>query len=1806
MKEHTADVAIVGMSCIFPGAPDWRTYWRNIVSKVDAVSDPPDDWGAELYYDPDSQENDRVYCKRGGYLKDLAEFDPLKYGVMPNAIDGGEPDHFLALRVAHDALTDAGYADRPPQGERVEVILGRGAYINRGFTTLVQHGLFIDQTLRLLKELHPEHTAQQLGEIKRVLKAGLAPLNAEVAPGLVPNVLTGRIANRLDLMGANYTVDAACASSLVAVDRGVQDLLNGRCDVALVGGVHGSTPAPILMVFCQLNALSRTGAIRPFSKDADGTLLGEGLGIVVLKRLQDAQRDGSRIYAVIKGVGIASDGRALGLLAPRVEGEELAMRRAYEATGISPRTVGLLEAHGTGTPVGDLTEATALARVFGLRDGEPPGCALGSVKSMISHLIPAAGIAALIKTALSLYYKILPPTLHCDEPDPRLGLDKTPFYINTETRPWIHGGPHPRRAGVNAFGFGGINAHAVLEEHSTATAAEASAGGPPWDNEACVLEGDSRADLIAHCQALGDRLRDGVSLDLTALASELNCRPHRRPWRLAIVAASIVDLQKKLAHAGKRLQEASCSRIKDLSGIYFFERPLGREGRSAFLFPGEGAQYLGMFADLCMHFPTVRRWFDLMDRAFAQHERSYVPSQIVFPYPLPASLAAAARQAREERLWQIDAGAETVFAANQGMFALLQQLGLQPHAVAGHSGGEASALLAAAALRVKDDDEMIEHIHAMNAIYGRLSALGEVPSGRLVVVGAPDHELLTSLLSACEGRLHLTMDNCPHQIVLCGPEAVLDEAVEQLRAKGAVCTALPYLRPYHTPAFEGYCGHLRGFFQGLHIVPPSVPVYSCTTAAPYPPDPVQIRRLASGQWARPVRFRETIERMYQDGIRVFIEVGPKGNLTTFVEDTLRGRPHLAVASNVSRISGVSQLNHVVALLAAHGVEMKLDALYAGRASPQSARPDNGSTDSVHQRKNGTVRLAVGLQQLSLNGHAAEFSIPDQESRSGHQVGHAEPDLTALFPCEQRLRETAAPPLPIDSFDDEHVCDADPRFAAENADAACPPMLAYLASMEQFLAVQQSVMQAYLARDAGHVRSAPPDRAESERRNHLPGSASPRRAASGASPASEAVSKTSRPPKCVGETKAPAPEQGHPLSQGNGHAGPVQALDVLLKLMSDKTGYPVEMLSPSLNLEADLGIDSIKRVEILGAFHRATGLIGPGKMERVSALKTIQQIADFLKAPITSVSTSRASDAATPAAALADDKRFPLLGRVVSLTPGEEFVAVREFDLEQDLFLKDHTLGGRTSATDPSLTGLPLIPLTISMEMMAEAAGMLVSEKLLVALREVRSYQWLALDAARITLQVRAQMRPNGEIHVQIEQPDPRKGEPTLVVEGTAIFADAYANPPASSFALRGARPSRWQSEQLYTECMFHGPSFRTVVAVERWGEDGAEATLKTLPTTDLFRSDAHPSFLTDPVLLDGAGQVVGYWASDHLLTGINVFPYRVQEVRFYASSPPAGTSINCQARIGLVGDVQISSDMDLMAADGGLMARIIGWEDRRFDLPEKFYRLSLHPRDSLVSEPREPNLRDDLASFRICRLDSSAHAALFLEHGGIWQQALAHLVLGRRERVARAELKCPPRRQLDWLLGRCVGKDAVRLLLRQRRGLSLYPADVEIVADEYGQPRVFLNEPNDVGPAPALSIAHADGVAVAIAGGDSSRQSVGIDIERLGAVRAGFQEVAFAPEERRLLHELDEKSSAEFTLRFWCAKEAAAKALGRGLLGGPGCLIASNVNFATAEITLAVSGELATQLPQWVGRPLLARTALHGDLVTAFCILERR
>jgi len=1619
MSERSqSDVAIIGMACIYPGAANARQFWENNLHKFDAISDPPPDWEAELYYDPESEDDDRTYCKRGGYLGKLAQFNAPDYGVMPNAVNGCVPDHFLALRVAYEALSDAGYDDPAKLSrlaERTGVILGHGNYINRGHSTALQHLMVVDSFIRIWKQTHPEASTDELAILKKTLKASLPPLQQQHLPGMVPNLISGRIANRLDLMGPSYTVDGACASSLLAVDLAMRDLVTGRCDMALAGGAHcGSTP-PIVIAFAQLKALSRKGEIRPFDAAADGTLLSEGVGMLVLKRLADAERAGDRIYAVLKGMGTASDGRAMGLLAPRLEGEELALRRAYEAAAIDPATIELIEGHGTATLVGDATELEALNRVFGERAGDLPRIALGTVKSMIGHSIPASGLASLIRVALALHHKILPPTIHCDSPNNKLQPEKSNLYINTETRPWIHGSTQsPRRAGVSAFGFGGINAHAVLEEYTGTSPAPWL--HQRWDSELFILSEETPAQVVASAKRLRSSLAGSLA-DVAPkdLAYSLNCRSGFKPCRLALIASSIEDLGMKLDRAIAKLDDPNTERLRDASGIYYFQKPLASEsGKLAFVFPGEGAQYMNMLADLCLHFPEVRRMFDLMDRAFVDHSRGYLPSEVIVPPPMHQG---------SQRLWAMDVGTEAVFCADLALFSLLDKLGIRPDAMVGHSTGENSAVPCSGMVDLSDDDELINRVQVLNKIFEELRDGKQITECALVAVGGVQPGMLQDLAARSHGQLYIAMDNCPNQVVMCGTESAIADLLNELKHTSAVCQRLPFARAYHTPWFQKFSDMLLGYLQKLHFTTPRVPLYSCIIAQPFPDDPDRIREIASGGWSRTVRFRETIERMYNDGIRIFVEVGPRGNLTSFIDDTLRGKPHLALPSNLQHRSGILQLHHLLGQLAAHGVDMRLDALYERRDPRPVDQP-------ASQRR--MTPMIMGMQPLRLPADFRPFS-------------RSQPVATV----ERELPQVMAPAST--SASNGHVLEAG-RIQAQSP--VVNVLQQHFAVMQQFLHTQHQVFGSYLSakQTAAAVVEAP----------------------------------------------------------------------------------------------ASAGV-----------------------------------------ATAASVAGEQAMVQRQPAAGDAAPK-LPFISEITEHIPGVRARMLHTFSLEP--LYEHHALGFDVSETDRSLVGLCVVPLTVSVEILAEAASVLEPGRLVIGMRQVRSQRWIMLDEPGPTIELTAERKQPGVVEVKIREANPAKGLRPVWIEGTVLFGDRYPESSPLPFKLENEKPSHWTPGTLYPWGMFHGSFLRGVISVDRTGDNGGIATLKILPRNVLLRGQPQPNFLLDPVCLDSVGQLTAFWSQEHLDPVGDVFPHHFEQLECFGPLLQPGTRVEGRILITHVSERQVSSILEVIDPAGQVVYRLRDWEGRRFPQSEEFWAYRVCPRDVVLSKPCEdwivpPDRHDSLACYRLDAFPPGFFETSF----GVWLKILALLSLGPREREFWSGMKGVEKRRVEWLLGRCVAKDAVRQLVKKRFGIALYPADIEILADGRGQPFVDGEWAARLGIKPVVSISHSHGVAVALAT-LSPEQLVGIDLESVNPQRAEFEGLAFSKEERALLEALPEPHRNEWSLRLWCAKEALGKALGRGLSRGLQAIFAKQIEPTTGFVHLSVRDGLLQDFPGLSGKTMLAYT----------------
>ncbi|MGW7424129.1 beta-ketoacyl synthase N-terminal-like domain-containing protein [Streptomyces sp. NPDC054813] len=905
-------VAIVGMAVLLPGAAGLDAYWRNLRDGVDAIGEVPEGrWDAD-YYRPGSASGpavpDQVYCRRGGFVDGLAEVEVTRYGIMPNSVDGTEPDQLIALDVAAAAIADAGGADRLPDRHRIGVVLGRGGYLTPGLVRLDQRVRTAGQLIRTLGELVPDLTPGQLARVREAFTERLGPASPESAIGLVPNLAASRIANRLDLRGPAYTVDAACASSLVAVDQAVTELTAERCDLMLAGGVHHCHDITLWSVFSQLRALSPSQRIRPFHREADGILIGEGTGVVVLKRLADAERDGDRVYAVIRGTGVASDGRTAGLVNPDPGGQTHAVRQAWRAAGLdpaAPHSVGLLEAHGTATPAGDGAELTTLAAVFG-PSGSDERAVLGSVKSMIGHTMPAAGVAGLVKAALALHHATLLPTLHCDDPHPALA--DTRFRTLDRAEPWETTPDQPvRRAGVNAFGFGGINAHVVLEEapgrRATAVAPVASVATVTEPERILLLAAPTPEQLAVALAA------DDSAVLVAGLAPD-RAHPEAGPARLGIVDPTA----KRLALARRAVGKGRAWQGRN--DVWFRPTPLLDTGRLAFVFPGLEGEFTPRVDDIATHFglPTVTR---------------------------PAD--------QDVRVGDVGRHGFGVVGVGRLLDTALRRMGVVPDAVAGHSVGEWTAMVAAGLYSGDQVDAFMAEFDPDGVT---------VPGLAFAAVGAPAERVLAALDDDwADAGIVLSHDNAPGQSMVCGPDRAVADFVRSFRADGVLCQVLPFRSGFHTPMLEPYLTPIKEAAERFRLHRPTVPVWSGTTAAPFPQAEAEVRELFVRHLLEPVRFRQLVEALYAAGHRTFVQTGP-GQLASLIADTLGDRDHLAVAANSPHRSGLGQLRRVATALWTAG------AAVAPAVAPATPDTSGASTPVRHLPP---VRLDLDGALISLDG-----------------------------------------------------------------------------------------------------------------------------------------------------------------------------------------------------------------------------------------------------------------------------------------------------------------------------------------------------------------------------------------------------------------------------------------------------------------------------------------------------------------------------------------------------------------------------------------------------------------------------------------------------------------------------------------------------------------------------------------------------------------------------------------------------------------------------------------------------------------------
>ncbi|MFI5689517.1 beta-ketoacyl synthase N-terminal-like domain-containing protein [Streptomyces sp. NPDC051636] len=1298
-------IAIVGLGALYPRSGDLGEFWNNIVDGNDCIEDVPEThWRISDYYDPDPSAPDKTYAKRGGFVPTVP-FNPLEFGLPPNTLEVTDVLQLLSLMVAKQTLRDAGALDAPwYDPTRTGVILGI-----TGANSLTQPLAARLQT-PVLKEVVRSCglTERDADEIAAKFTKAFAPWEENSFPGMLGNVVAGRIANRFDFGGTNCTVDAACASSLAAVHMAVSELVSGRADLMLTGGCDAENTILMYLCFSKTPAFSKNGRIRPFDEDSDGTLIGEGTGMLALKRLEDAERDGDRIYAVLKGIGTSSDGRFKSIYAPRREGQVAALKRAYEDAGFGPEQVGLLECHGTGTSVGDLTELTALRDVYDEATDDRQFAAVGSVKSQIGHTKAAAGAAGLIKVSLGLHQKVLPPTINVEQPRKAVDFANSPFFLNTSSQPWVSDPARDRRrAAVSSFGFGGTNFHCLLEEHDPQGIGLTALG--PTARVYAWHAADPQA-LLA--------LLDQDETD--AAATELDETVPAEHARLALVARSPKEAAQLKATAADHLRAHQDAADFALPRGAYYRRSalLDGSGKVAALFAGQGSQYVGMGSRTAIAVPPVRNAFDTAARQFAGAQPL---GRVVFP---PTAFDGETRRRQEEALRRTDYAQPAIGALSAGQYRYLAALGFSPDGVLGHSYGELTALWAAGSL--SDED-----FFRLSRERGKAMATrpeGSSDAGTMAAVKA-DVKRVQDLLERHDDVVVCNI-NTPQQVVVGGGTEAVRAFVDECARDGVEAQLLPVAAAFHTRFVAHAVEEFKAAVASARVRAPRIPVFANTPDAAYGKRIAGNREVLVGQLAAPVHFAPRVTQMYDEGFRVFVEFGPKAVLSGLVRHTLADRQDIVVLSADSGPGGDG--DRALKQLAAQLLVLGLPLADCNRFSTdvEPALPVEGMTIPLNGVNYVPDARREAYRQALENGYTVEAV-----QQTDTQPAVAQAPVVAPAPQESAVVPSA--PMAAAPQPQNHVASPAPTLGAglvttgmvasehlsmhreylagqlrvaerlsgvlqEETGRGGPSdraVAGITAVTQQSLAIGQSHVQASeVLRSLAHLESGVSVGNGTALSNGVasvpvstpydtygtafaptpvaPQALAPAAPAPTAAPTVEpSTTAVSAPAPAVpahlaSEPAAAPPVPVTPAAPASGGTSVDEVRRVLLESVSAKTGYPAEMLDTSMDVEADLGIDSIKRVEIMGALRDRFPGSASAAPEQLAELRTLDDIITFVSGAAGASTVAPAAPAEAPAGLSAevsvDEVRRVLLESVSAKTGYPAEMLDTSMDVEADL------------------------------------------------------------------------------------------------------------------------------------------------------------------------------------------------------------------------------------------------------------------------------------------------------------------------------------------------------------------------------------------------------------------------------------------------------------------------------------------------------------------------------------------------------------
>ncbi len=1270
-------IAVVGISSFFPGSSDLRGFWHDIVDGNDQITEvPPSHFLIEDFYDPDPFAPDKTYCKTGAFLKPV-EFDPMEYGLPPKNIETTDTSQLLALIAAKQVLDDATQGQFSNMDRsKVSVILGVAA----GLELLGEMACRLGRP-QWVKALREEGIPEE--EVIRIcdrIANEYVPWKESTFPGLLGNVVAGRIANHFDLGGTNCTSDAACASSFSAMSMALNELYLGQSDLVITGGVDTNNDPLLYVSFSKTPALSRTGDCRPFADNADGMVLGEGIGMVALKRLEDAERDGDKIYAVIKGMGTSSDGSGTSVYAPVAEGQTKALRRAYEAAGYTPDTVELMEAHGTGTAAGDVAEFKGLKTVFEENDrGDRQWCALGSIKSQIGHTKSTAAAAGLIKSVMALHHKILPPTIKVDRPDPKLEIEKSPFYLNTKARPWIRGNHHPRRASVSSFGFGGTNYHVTLEEYKGTENHAYRIRTVP--TELIVLSAENASSLESLCRKTAEDLNTEGMITYLARTTQENY-DNSQPARISLIASDETDLEKKLIVAADIISKKPDTEFNLPDGTGY-NPDSKKTGKLAFLFPGQGSQYVNMGADLAMQFNNVQEIWDLTaliprddtelekflsnksgttDSSEADHSDHNTPvSSVNFPIPV---FSKEDIKKQSHTLMQTQWSQPAILTTSLTMSYILKSIGIEPEEVGGHSLGEITALF---------DSGILDVYNLLKVSMKRALLMAEAAKNlgsMTAVINPPDKSELNALLKEWNSDVIIANYNSPKQLVLSGPTPSIEKVEPLLDEKNIKYKRLHVPVAFHSSIMSESCEPFLQYMQSIKFNKPEIPVYSCVTGKPHSNDTKTIQKHIADQLDNPVRFIQMLDSMYESGVRTFVEVGPSNILTKLVGQCLEGKPHAAINLDSRHENGITSLWKALGRLALSGISIDFSLLwkdFAPANDPRLKKKPKFSVSLLGTNYNNPYPPEGGAKALPKPNpprkkevvkeisHPIKTTSWQQGKISTQQNIKKDIDIVAKpahplqqLPAEDIQRTNAPiqkqPTATINSANQNSWISAFQKVQRQTAEThsvfqknMADTHMAFLKSVEDSSSILNTMISGNIPeKSISHQPTKSPQAQPfpktpvAAREINLPPSTP---TITSHTPHVKNIVKVSEPvlqkvfspatdkPVENLQNLHPAPPVLKPAEPQKAEtAGTVDFQEMLLSVVSDKTGYPKNILNLDMGLESDLGIDSIKRVEIFSAVKDENPWLPEVDAGLMAEIQTLDDVLNYINPSLEAINS----------------------------------------------------------------------------------------------------------------------------------------------------------------------------------------------------------------------------------------------------------------------------------------------------------------------------------------------------------------------------------------------------------------------------------------------------------------------------------------------------------------------------------------------------------------------------------------------------------